>query len=256
MQGHEQEVLDVAWSPDGQQIASASKDGTIRLWSPTGELQEILRQDSKEEVRVNGVAFSPDSNWLASAGDNRQVRLWQRDPKTGQFGRLPPQRLAGHSNWVLDVEFFPTMGGKQDLFLASAGYDNQIVLWNQQGDPVGRFDQLTDSVSHLSINPTGELLATVTWDERLQLWHISEQLLQVWDDHQGRILGIDWHPHGTAIATASRDQSVVLWDLQLDRLLKAGCQWLADYGSMGEPTKSPQNPATLCSTQIPALKSQ
>ncbi|MDB9311767.1 hypothetical protein PN462_01540 [Spirulina sp. CS-785/01] len=244
LQGHEQEVLDVDWSPNGEHIASASRDGTIRLWSSRGELQEILRQDEEEAARVNAVAFSPDSDWLATAGDNQQVRLWQRDQKTGQFGRNPPQILTGHSHWVLDVAFFPTETGTNSPFLASAGYDNQILFWNRQGQQVGQFDQLTDSVSHLSINPTGELLAAVTWDDRLQLWHMSEQLLQVWEGHQGRILGLDWHPKGTALVTASRDQTVLFWDLQLNRLITQGCQWVEDYLA-----QNPQSGLHLAATQ-------
>jgi WD40 repeat protein len=92
LEGHSDWVRSIAFSPNGQLLASSSDDKTIKLWDPiTGELQQTLEGHSD---RVHLVAFSPNGQQLASGYDDKTIKLW--DPITGKLR----QTLKGHTNWV------------------------------------------------------------------------------------------------------------------------------------------------------------
>ena len=79
LEGHDDSVLAVAFSSHGKLLASASADGTIRLWnSATGEEERVLRGHGSW---VTTIAFPPNSKLLASGSDDQTVRL--RNPETG-----------------------------------------------------------------------------------------------------------------------------------------------------------------------------
>src|SRR5260370_21306802 len=114
---HSYPVTTVVPSPDGDLLASASEDKTIKLWdSHTGEHLRTLESHASE---VTSVAFSPDGGLLASASWNKTIKLW--DPHTGEHLRT----LESHSSFATSVEFSPDGG-----LLASAPPDTTIDLWH------------------------------------------------------------------------------------------------------------------------------
>lgn len=83
LRGHDEDVLALAFGPDGRRLASADSQGWVRVWDGVAGAQELVWRASTQAVR--GLAFSPDGATLASAGQGVEASLW--DAKSGRLLR-------------------------------------------------------------------------------------------------------------------------------------------------------------------------
>ena len=196
------EVRSVAFSPDGQTIASASaRQHRSALGAQLGPGD--CPAHGTYILAVYSVAFSPDGQTIAFASRDNTVRLWERS--SGQ----EIAQLTGHTSSVWSVAFSP-----DGQTIASASADNTVRLWERSsGQEIAQLTGHTSSVYSVAFSPDGQTIASASADNTVRLWERSsgQEIAQL-TGHTSDVWSVAFSPDGQTIASASNDNTVRLWE--------------------------------------------
>src|SRR5258706_3756858 len=204
LRGHESDIASIAFSLDGNYLASGGADTHIQIWDmETNSPLLILRGHTDF---VSSVAFSPDGIHIASAGrDDTTVRIWNR--------RLSSQEsILKHSDTESVLCAVYNYDGK---IIASGGQDGVLYLWD-----AGKASLLTTLEGHsacitsIAFHPHEKILASADFDGAIILWNIDTYKQRGLLHHMEGIRSISFNSNGTVLATGGLlDGNINLWDV-------------------------------------------
>jgi WD40 repeat protein len=161
---HGNEILGLAFSPDGKYLATASRDRSVKIWDMTNGHELTSYRGHDRYVRA--ITFGPDGKWVASAGGDRDIRLW--DPKTGKDVRT----LKGTGQYVVAMVVSPD--GK---YLLAAGDDRTLRIYDTATGDVKRTIEdfmLVGGLRSLAFSPDGKRLAGGALNGQVRLWQYPD----------------------------------------------------------------------------------
>ena len=256
--GLAERLYDIAYSPDGKWMATASGDpgvyGVAKLWlaEPGGGGKPVRDLAETQDV-VFAVAFSPDSKKIATAGADRTIRVLEVET-----GKLLTQ-IEDHADWIFGIAFSPDgkrlasasrdktskvfdlekkeslvtfPGHAQPIYtvsftpdgkgIATGGEDNRIRIWNPDNDgkSIREIGGFGGTVFKLLYSPDGKNLLAVGADKTVQVFDAKGSSLRKLQGHNDWIYALAISPDSKTVASGSWDGEVKLWNLADGKLQK------------------------------------
>ncbi|EGD81764.1 Nle1 protein [Salpingoeca rosetta] len=192
--GHADNIVDVAFSPDGNSLASGSGDQTVRFWDVFTATPRKTCKGHKSWVQC--VAWSPDSQLLASGSRDCEIRVWKAD-------RASPAcaPLKGHRKYVTWLSWEPmhTSKHKVSTRLASASADGTVKIWDVS---VGR--------CLMTLSQHTKAVKCVVWGGEGMIYTASQDTtIKAWRAHDGAMAwSMKGHAHWVNCLSLSTDHAL------------------------------------------------
>ena len=192
---HQGRVRAIAFTPDGQFLASGGDDPIIKLWDVN---TKTVRQTLKGHTdKIRSIIINPDGR-LISSSDDGSIRFW--------FDGRCLQTIEAHSEAVWTIAVSP------DSLIASGSVDNTVKLWDSDGSHLATFEH-QGTVSCVAFSTDGTLLASASYDRTVRIWDIATQRQLKILPHDDWVQSLLFDKQNHSLITTSRDRSILSWNI-------------------------------------------
>ncbi|MEM9924855.1 MAG: WD40 repeat domain-containing protein [Cyanobacteria bacterium P01_D01_bin.50] len=243
------EVNYLAFSPDGQTLASGGADSTIKMWHlGAKDLIDIMH---KHNGMVRCVAFTPDGRMLATGGDDRTIQFWDmtdrqvsmtlflddtvahslifsKDAKTlvtGNYRKIKVWRIyLKEEVCSIDVKLQHSLTGhshivhslalsKDGKILVSGSRDKKIKIWHlKRGELLRTLEGHEDGVYAVALSQNEQVIASGSADQTIKLWHLETgELLSTFTGHSNTVTALAFADKGNTLVSGSLDKTIKIW---------------------------------------------
>ncbi len=205
------DIEKVAFSPNGEILASVKSNGTITLWDVAESLTQqkgipLKNATINNTISINTITFSQDGQKLAAALKNRTIKVW--GVTTGE--------LLQESNKKTKITTLHFDNNNQ--MLISGDFQGTIKVWHIESDSVelkNTIEAHKGEVSSFWASPNGKLLASGSSDSTIKLWHIDGRTISEVEtkraDRKAGITSLEGYSEGQILASGTKDNSIKLW---------------------------------------------
>jgi len=200
LSGHENTVFGIAWSPDGSSIATASFDGTARVFDvQTGRSTRTFRGHSG---RLYDVAWLPDGRSIATVATDGRAIVWKLDDQNEADVLVAHPRAIDALSWSPDSSRFVSCAGQSLIVWDALSHEKLLELSGQENPAVSVVWS-----SHGNWIAAGD-------DKRIHIWDANDgALLRDLSDDTLPINELAWSPADNRLAALAGSNKVLIWDL-------------------------------------------
>jgi WD40 repeat protein len=209
LQGHTDVIQNVALSPDGKTIASASDDGTVKIWELEGDNSSPIKEIKDQGGWVRAVVFLSDRQ-IITAGQDKNIKII--DIASGKVVKT----LSGHTNLINSLAISPS----NDL-LVSGSYDNTVNIWQiSTGKLLRSLKGHTDKIWSVAISPNGNEIVSAGRDKTILIWDVKTgAILKTLIGSVTGVTCVLFTPNGKQVISGSSDKVIRVWDIASSKQL-------------------------------------
>ena len=213
--GHKKQVTGLAWTRDGNWLATTSRDGQVGIWNVENATHNAVTflEGHTDSVWIPELVETPEKTWLVTPSADGTARLWILPTgEKAKFSKNKPEdsEVLRHGAPVRRVAM-----DSQARWIVTAGADGYAILWDRQtGERLCQVKH-QDAVRDVGFQPGGTHFVTASDDKTAQVWDAqTRQGVVTLTGHEAAVFSARFTLYGPGVVTVSFDNTARLWNYE------------------------------------------